>query len=141
MTVGDHVVLGKCVVPNKPKALDTSATPDQLNAAADDATYSPSPYHCPDSKGRLASRIKPAMRCAEGWSNRNALNTLRDGIRAGRVSRGWIGRFPRYVWHRAGDIWYEAQTNTGTAGQYHAYPIEDSGVPLGLKGRFPLGLR
>jgi hypothetical protein len=90
--------------PNKPKAWDTSATPDQLNAAAEKATYSPSPYHCPDRKGHLASRSKPTMHCAEGWSDRQ------------------IGEFPRYVWHRAGDTWYEAQTNTGTAGQYHAYP-------------------
>jgi hypothetical protein len=128
--------------PNKPKALDTSATQDQLNAVAEGATYSPSPYHCPDSKGRLASRLKPAMPCAEGWSTQDALNALRVGIRGGKVSKAWIGKFPRYDWHRAGDIWYEAQTNTGTAGRYHAYPIEDSGVPLGLKGKFfPLGLR
>jgi hypothetical protein len=62
------------------------------------------------------------MHCAEGWSDRQALNALRDGIREGRVSKAQIGEFPRYVWHRAGDTWYEAQTNTGTAGQYHAYP-------------------
>jgi hypothetical protein len=121
--------------PNKSKALDTSATPAQLNRAAEKATYSPSPYHCPDRKGRLTSRAKPAMPCAENWSDQQALNALREAIRAGRISKAWVGEFPRYVWHRAGGIWYEAQTNTGTAGRYHAYPVEESGVPLGLVGR------
>jgi hypothetical protein len=81
------------------------------------------------------------MHCADGWSNRQALNALRQSIREGRVSQAWIDEFPRRVWYKAGDTWYEAQTNVGTAGEYHAYPVEDSGVPLSLRRRFLLGLR
>jgi hypothetical protein len=73
------------------------------------------------------------MHCIEGWSNQHALNALRQGIRERRVSEAWIGEFPRYVWHKAGVTWYEARTNTGRPGEYHAYPMEDSVVPLGLK--------
>lgn len=57
---------------------------------------------------------------------------MRAAIRAGRVSRQWINGFPRHLWHREGDVWYEACTNTGTAGTYHAYPVEIFSLPAGL---------
>jgi hypothetical protein len=119
--------------PNKPKALDIKTTAGQLNEAAERASYTPSPYHCPDGKGRFAGRAKPAMRCEAGWHLQQALNVLRDAIRDGRVSRAWVNGFPRYVWHKAGEVWYEAQTNQGNSGIYHAYPVEDSGIPPGLR--------
>jgi hypothetical protein len=76
------------------------------------------------------------MICGGNWSEQQALNALRQAIREGRVSKAWLGGFPRYVWHKAGGTWYEAQTNTGTAGTYHAYPIDVFGVPLGLIKKF-----
>lgn len=121
--------------PNKPKGLDTAVTPDHLRAVAEKATYSPSQYHCPDEKGRFAIRVRPATHCPDGWSTRQALNALREAILAGNVSRANVKGFPRFVWRRAGDIWYEAHTNAGTAGEYHGYPVEDSGVPGVLRNR------
>lgn len=119
--------------PNKPKALDVETKAEELNGAAERASYSPSPYHCLDSKGRFAGRAKPAMRCEGGWPLQQVLNVLRQAIRMRHVSKAWVNGFPRYVWHRAGEVWYEAQTNPGTSGVYHAYPIEDDGVPRGLR--------
>jgi hypothetical protein len=119
--------------PNKPKYLDRSATSEQLENAAVNATYRPSPYHCPSAGGRPPQRrAKPASYCPENWTINRARICLREAIRARQVSRQWVGDFPRHVWHKEIDVWYEACTNQGTPGTYHAYPIEISGLPPGL---------
>jgi hypothetical protein len=103
--------------PNKPKALDRSATLDRLEEAAINATYTPSEYHCSGPKGqRPKRRAKPAMHCPRNWTQQQALLAIRRAIRAGQVSKRWTGRFPRHVWHREGDVWYEARTSDGTPG-------------------------
>jgi hypothetical protein len=119
--------------PNKPKFLDKSSPPERLEAAAVKVSYTASEYHCPQPEGRPKGRAKPAMHCPRLWTVTQALNALRAAIRGRRVSRQWCGDFPRHVWHREGDVWYEACTNVGTAGTYHAYPIEEAGLPPDLK--------
>jgi len=119
--------------PNKAKYLDKTAVPERIEAAAVNADYEPSPYHCRVAGQRAKRRGKPAMLCPREWTKQQALNALRRAIRARRVSRSWCGAFPRHVWHREGDVWYEATTNVGTAGTYHAYPIEVTGLPPDLK--------
>lgn len=119
--------------PNKPKYLDRVSTQDRLENAAVHARYEPSPYHCPLSNGQPPiRRAKPASHCPDGWTPRRALNCLREAIRARRVSRVWVGDFPRHVWHEDMSMWYEACTHSGTPGVYHAYPIEIIGLPPGL---------
>jgi hypothetical protein len=116
--------------PNKPKHLDRAATRDQLEHAA----VSPSPYHCPQPNGEPPRRrSKPASHCPDGWTIRRAQICLREAIRAQQVSRQWVGEFPRHIWHKEVDVWYEACTSYGTAGTYHAYQIEIAGLPAGLK--------
>jgi len=119
--------------PNKPKYLDKAQDPIRLENAAVNAKYEPSQYHCPLPDGRPPlGRAKPASHCPDGWTSERALVCIRQAIRAGRVSRQWVGDFPRHVWHSEARVWYEACTTNGTPGVYHAYQIEIVGVPPGL---------
>jgi hypothetical protein len=118
--------------PSKDRVLRKQVTLAELEAAAVAARYAPSNYHC-KIDGKLARRVKPATPCPREFSLQEAGNALRAAIRAGRVSQHWVKGFPRQLWHREGDVWYEACTNFGTAGTYHAYPIEVSGLPAGLR--------
>jgi hypothetical protein len=72
------------------------------------------------------------MHCPRNWTQQQALQAIQRAIRARHVSRSWTGRFPRHVWHREGDVWYEARTSDGAPGDYHAYPIEIATLPAGL---------
>jgi hypothetical protein len=121
------------IFPNKPKSLDRYSQSDRLNNAAEKASYVASDYHCAGPSGRPAARVRSTMHCPRDWSVREALNALRQAIRSGHVSKAWIGEFPRFVWHREGDVWYEARTENGTPGRYHAHPIEVTALPAGLK--------
>jgi hypothetical protein len=116
----------------KQKVLMKFASAEQIEAAAVQAKYAPSDYHCPEN-GRLRRRSKPQTPCPREFTLQEAGNALRAAIRARMVSRDWVNGFPRHVWHKEGDQWYEACTNAGTAGTYHAYPIEVVGLPPGLQ--------
>lgn len=118
--------------PNKPKSLDRTARQDELERAAAAARYVPSEYHCPVKGRPRKRRAKPAMTCPREWTISEARNAIRLAIMARRISARWTGGFPRHVWHREGDVWYEARTQDGAPGEYHAYPIEHAAVPAGL---------
>lgn len=117
--------------PNKQKILAKNVPQDMLDAAAAGAKYAPSPYHCKEN-GRLRRRVKPATPCPRIFTLQEAGDAIRTAIRNRRVSRDWVDGFPRRLWHRVGEQWYEASTNAGTAGTYHAYPLEPAGLPAGL---------
>jgi hypothetical protein len=119
--------------PNKTKVLVKSVSADMLEAAELGAKYKPSDYHCRIDGRPPRRRAKPAMHCPRDFSIREAVNAIKAAIRARRVSRQWVNGFPRHLWHKEGDVWYEASTNDGTAGTYHAYPIEITGLPAGLQ--------
>jgi hypothetical protein len=118
--------------PSKHKLLATQVPDDRLEAAAVGARYAPSGYHCPEN-GRIRYRVKPATPCPRIFTLPEAGRALREAIRARRISEDWINDYPRRVWHREGDQWYVACTNVGTAGTYHAYPIERAELPVGLQ--------
>jgi hypothetical protein len=118
--------------PNKYKLLVSQIPDDRLEAAAVGARYAPSGYHCPEN-GRIRYRSKPATPCPRVFSLPEAGRVLREAIRARRVSEEWINDYPRRVWHKEGDQWYEASTQVGTVGTYHAYPMEWAELPLGLQ--------
>ncbi|MBC9883110.1 hypothetical protein G8O24_38110 [Bradyrhizobium sp. INPA01-394B] len=119
--------------PQKRRVLRKNVPKQELDAAAQAAIYAPSNYHC-KINGKLARRVKPATPCPRDFTLQEAGDAMREAIKAGRVSKQWIDGFPRHVWHKEGDVWYEACTNAGTAGTYHAYPIDVNGLPAGLKG-------
>jgi hypothetical protein len=106
----------------------------QLKAAADQAAYISSPYHCPvEGKGR-ALRAKPATPCPRRWKRAEADQALKTSILAGHVSEKWSGDFPRLVWYRDGDgTIYEARSEVACPNRYHAYPIDARQVPKGVK--------
>jgi hypothetical protein len=118
--------------PDKQRILAKFVSAEMIEAAAVGARYAPSNYHC-KIDGRLSRRIKPATPCPRVFTLQEAGNAIRAAIRARRVSREWINGFPRHLWHKEGHVWYEACTGTGTAGTYHAYPIEVFGLPAGLQ--------
>lgn len=118
--------------PDKPRILARFVPQADLDTAAANALYAPSDYHC-KVDGRLRRRPKPATPCPRDFTLQEAGDALRAAIRARRISRQWVNGFPRHIWHKIGEVWYEATTGTGTAGTYHAYPIEVSGLPPGLQ--------
>lgn len=119
--------------PNKPRSLDRSLPQGILDALAERARYLSSPYHCRDENGRLASRVKPASPCPRSWTGREGINAVRQAIRSGQISKARLPEgFPRLIWHREGDVWYEACTNSAAPGEYHGYPVEVAVLPLGL---------
>lgn len=118
--------------PSKMRFLAKTVAADKLEKAAVAAVYAPSPYHCKEN-GRLRRRVKPATPCPRVFTFQEAGNAIRAAIRSRQVSVDWIGDFPRQIWHQEGEVWYEACTGTGTAGTYHAYPIEVTGLPAGLQ--------
>jgi len=104
-----------------------------LARAAANAVYSSSPYHCRGSKGQAPIvRAKPASICPRQWSDHEATEALRAALARGSVSEAWEDDFPRYIWHRDGNVVYEARHTGGTPGTFHAYPIEDIQIPRGL---------
>lgn len=103
---------------------------------ADQATYGGSPKHkdIPSFAGAVPRPRVDASICpreltrdrgrVEGW--------LREAIRRGNVG-SWEGPFPSPVWHREGDITYEALLTRPTSGEYHGYPLEPDEHVEGLK--------
>lgn len=116
----------------KPKVLHKNPTRDELEAATVAARYASSIHHCPEN-GRLATRVKPATRCPRHFSLQDAGNAMRAAIRAGRISRRWINGFPKHIWQKVGDVWYEGCTTVGNAGVYHGYPVDEHRVPREIR--------
>ena len=118
--------------PQKRRILRKHNTNQELEAAANAAIYAPSNYHC-RIDGKLARRVKPATPCPREFTFQQARDAIRRAILAGNVSRKWIDGFPKHIWHKEGDVWYEACTEAGNLGTYHGYPIDASNLPAGLK--------
>lgn len=53
------------------------------------------------------------------------------------VSQGSCGEFeggfPRRVWHRVGEIVFEARQGTPGSGEYHGYPLDTDQLVEGLE--------
>lgn len=57
---------------------------------------------------------------------------LKTAIRRGAISSRLEGDFPRYVWHKEGDIVYEARLVNPGNGEYKGYPLNRIEWPDGL---------
>jgi len=74
-----------------------------------------------------ASKCDPKLANPEeltGW--------LRQAIVAGTVGAPWEGAYPRYVWHRQGDVVYEGRLVNQEQGHYKGYPLKADELPEGL---------
>lgn len=56
---------------------------------------------------------------------------LREAIQAGR-SGAWERGFPRYVWHCADGVVFEARQGSPGSGSYHGYPLTPEQQVAGL---------
>ena len=58
---------------------------------------------------------------------------LRSAIRRGAVGGPWEGGFPRYVWHREGDVVFEGRLVNRGSGSYKGYPLDEDEWPRGIE--------
>lgn len=116
-----------------PKRVHPAPDAEMLSRAASASVYGASRYHCRGPKGEpVIIRVEPTSLCPRQWSDQEATRALRDAIRNGAVCEVWEDGFPRHVWHRDGDVLYEARHTRGPIGSFHAYPIESLQAPKGL---------
>ena len=121
-----------------PKARRVQPPPDgiDLRQVAESCTYVGSPYHKdrPGFAGIPRGRRPSASLCPPDLANRRDLveGWLRSAVRAGRFG-AWDGGYPRYVWHREGEIVFEARQGSPGSGQYHGYPLEPEQPVQGLE--------
>ena len=107
-----------------------------LTQVAESCRYVGSPYHkdAPGFAGVPRGRRPSASLCPGDLADRRELveQWLRDAVRSGRVG-AWDGGYPRYVWHREGDIVFEARHGSPGSGDYHGYPLQPSQRVRGLE--------
>jgi hypothetical protein len=117
----------------KRKRIDPSPDRARLQAATQTAIYRSSDYHCRGAKGQPPKRrTSPTSICPRAWRDREATDALRKALLKGHTSDVWDGEFPRYVWHKEGEVVYEARHTRGPVGCFHAYPIESFQIPSGF---------
>ena len=107
-----------------------------LTQVAESCRYVGSPYHkdAPGFAGMPRGPRPNATLCprelvncrdlVEGW--------LRTAVQSGQVG-AWDGRYPRYIWHREGDVVFEARQGSPGSGDYHGYPLEPEQRVRGLE--------
>lgn len=99
------------------------------------ASYVGSPEHkdTPSFAGQPRPRADASI-CDRGLAKNQALVTrwLRKAIRLGSVGALWEGDFPRYVWHKEGDVVFEGRLVNQASGQYKGYPLNPEEWPQDL---------
>lgn len=119
----------------KPKFLGPAPDGIDIEASAREAVYVGSPEH-KDSKS-FAGPPHPrrdAAICDRSLSDSSHQITewVRAAIRGRMFSGDWQGRFPKYIWHRVGDIVYEGRQVTPGRGDYKGYPLFPDQIPDGV---------
>ena len=93
------------------------------------ASYAGSPEH------KLPHARSDATLCPsdlEGDTER-LTRWLREALAAGNAGGFMEGAFPRYVWYRDGDRWFEGRLTNQVLGQYKGYPIGTDECPKELR--------
>jgi hypothetical protein len=80
-------------------------------------------------------RYPPASLCPRSLAGEQEFVTrwLRTAIERGATGSYWVGGFPRLVWHKEGDVVYEAYLTNSGLGEYKGYPLEQIEWPKGLE--------
>ena len=110
----------------------------ELENWAASASYIGSPEHktYPSFAGppKLRSDATP---CPQEFKDASIIQTwLREEIRQGNVSAYRDqGTFPRYVWGRRGNRWFEARLVNAQSGAYKGYPVTEESIPNELRKR------
>lgn len=114
---------------DNPKARQVRVPPEDVVLAevAEQVRYVGSRYHkdTPSFAGVTRAPRPDASICPRELANEldRVQGWLRQAIMAGRCGV-WEQGFPRYVWHREGDIVFEARQGSAGSGEYHGYPLE-----------------
>ena len=120
----------------KPKALASNVPPQELHELAAGVRYVGSPEHktYPSFAGQPVLR-SDATPCPTAMNDASRiLGWLREAIIAGQVSAYRDqGLYPRYVWDRREDTWFEARLTNATLGHYKGYPVTADSVPASLR--------
>lgn len=91
-------------------------------------------YPSPAGPPRLradATKCDPALHDKDSFDSLTAL--LRAAMSSQAVGSPVEGDFPRYVWARRGDRWYEARPTNRESGEYKGYEIRSDQVPGALR--------
>lgn len=79
-----------------------------------------------------------ASKCDPQLGNQDTLTSwLREALEDGNIGAPWEGDYPRYVWHKVGDIVYEGRLVNQEQGQYKGYALRADEWPEGLRERLP----
>ncbi len=117
----------------KTKKLAKAINATQVERATLKISFAFSLYHGCPNRPRPKPRTKPASHCPRDWTNNEAINAIRRALKNGHISESWTADgFPRHLWYKEGDIWYEGRTSENASGEYHGYPIEIEDLPSGL---------
>jgi hypothetical protein len=132
---GDEMRATKRKRPLVRKIIDPPSGTD-LAELASRARYVGSPEH--KSAPSYAGPPKPRgdASCCDQSLNQDQLRVncwLKKALRRGAVGAPWEGDFPRYVWHRQGEVVYEARLTNRVAGEYKGYPLLQDEWPAGLE--------
>jgi hypothetical protein len=114
-----------------PKSLAVLPVPEgiDLEQVAQRCRYVGSPYHKdrPGFAGMPRNRKPAGSICpSELAEDQDTVQRwLREAILAGRTGR-WEsgGRYPLDVFHREGDIVFQAKLGSPASGEYHGFPLE-----------------
>ena len=80
-----------------------------------------------------------ATRCPRHLKDQEQITGwLRDAVRRGYVSEApGPESFPRYVWARQEETWFEARLVNVEQGHYKGYPLGEHEAPIGLNAGDP----
>ncbi len=75
-----------------------------------------------------------ASKCDPALGDQSQLTAwLRAAVASGDFGAPWEGGFPKYVWYRDGQQWYEARLTNREQGEYKGYPLKQDELPEGIK--------
>lgn len=139
-----RIVSVSCVIPigrrmraprrRRPLPRVVGPIPDgvDLEDVARRASYVGSPEHkdAPSFAGQPRPRADASI-CDRRLISQHAEITrwLRAAIRNACVSGHWEDGFPRYVWHRDGEVVYEGRLVNRANGSYKGYPLNEDEWP------------
>lgn len=122
----------------RPQALSAGTDPRELEEWASTVRYIGSAEHktYPSFAGspKLRSDATPCPR--ELNDAKEIESWLRQAISLGQVSAYRDqDTYPRYVWSKHHDQWYEARLVNAVAGDYKGYPVTEESIPPELLKR------
>ena len=112
-----------------PRQLCVGPPPEGANLAdvAGRVRYVGSEYHkdLPSFAGHTIRPLPDREVCPRDLTHRQAdiQQWLEEAIRRGQFNSYWEGGFPRYVWHREGEVVYAARLINCGSGEYKGFPL------------------